>query len=135
MEKMYRIEQIPSIAKELVEQYGSHPVWVFHAPMGAGKTTLISTICKVMGVEDTVSSPTFSLMNEYMAGNKLIVHMDWYRIEGEEEAARAGLAAAMYEADHCFIEWPEKASLIVPEDALHLTIEIVDPITRKIIVQ
>jgi tRNA threonylcarbamoyladenosine biosynthesis protein TsaE len=103
--------------------------------MGAGKTTLISTICKVMGVEDTVSSPTFSLMNEYMAGNKLIVHMDWYRIEGEEEAARAGLAAAMDEADHCFIEWPEKAPLIVPEDALHLTIEIVDPITRKIIVQ
>ena len=135
MEKMYRIEQIPLVAKELVEQYGNRPIWVFHAPMGAGKTTLISTICKAMGVEDQVSSPTFSLMNEYMAAKKMIVHMDWYRIEGEEEASRAGLAAAMDEADYCFIEWPEKAPKIVPEDALHLSIEIIDPYTRKIIVQ
>ena len=135
MEKMYRIEQIPLVAKELVELYGNRPVWVFHAPMGAGKTTLISTICKVMGVEDQVSSPTFSLMNEYMAAKKMIVHMDWYRIEGEEEASRAGLAAAIDEADYCFIEWPEKAPKIVPEDALHLRIEIIDPITRKILVQ
>lgn len=134
MEKMYRIEQIPSIASALLEQYGNRAVWVFHAPMGAGKTTLISTICKILGVHDTVSSPTFSLMNEYLAGKKLIVHMDWYRVESEEEAARAGLAAAIDEADYCFIEWPEKAPLIVPEDALHLTIEIVDPTTRKILV-
>jgi tRNA threonylcarbamoyladenosine biosynthesis protein TsaE len=135
MEKMYRLEQIPLVAKELLDAYGDYPVWVFHAPMGAGKTTLVSTICKAMGVEDQVSSPTFSLMNEYQVGNKLIVHMDWYRIEGEEEATRAGLAAAIDEADYCFIEWPEKAPGIVPENALHLQIEILDPITRKIIVQ
>ncbi len=135
MEKIYLIEQIPSLAKALIEQYGKYTVWVFHAPMGAGKTTLIAQICKAMGVVQTVSSPTFSLMNEYLAGQQLIMHMDWYRIDGEEEATRAGLAAAMEEADICFIEWPEKAPLIVPEDALHLTIEIIDPITRKIIVQ
>ena len=135
MEKMYPIEQLPLIAKELIDTYGSHPVWVFHAPMGAGKTTLISTICKKMGVEDSISSPTFSLMNEYQAGKKSIVHMDWYRIEGEEEATRSGLAAAIDEADYCFIEWPEKALGIIPENALHITIEIIDPSTRKIIVQ
>jgi tRNA threonylcarbamoyladenosine biosynthesis protein TsaE len=135
MEKMYRLEQIPLVAKELIDAYGDYPVWVFHAPMGAGKTTLVSTICKAMGVEDQVSSPTFSLMNEYQVGNKLIVHMDWYRFEGEEEATRAGLAAAIDEADYCFIEWPEKAPGIVPENALHLQIELLDPITRKIIVQ
>lgn len=135
MEKMYPFEQIALIAKELVDTYSNHPVWVFHAPMGAGKTTLISTICKAMGVEDAVSSPTFSLMNEYQVGKKTIVHMDWYRIDGEVEAARAGLVAAIDEADYCFIEWPEKAPGIVPENALHLTIEIFDPVTRKIIVQ
>lgn len=135
MEKMYPFEQIPLIAKELIDAYGAQPVWVFHAPMGAGKTTLISTICKTMGVEDSISSPTFSLMNEYQAGKKTIVHMDWYRIETEEEAARAGLVAAIEEADYCFIEWPEKAPGIVPENALHITIEIIDPSTRKIIVQ
>ena len=135
MEKMYPIEQLPLIAKALIDTYESHPVWVFHAPMGAGKTTLISTICKAMGVEDAISSPTFSLMNEYQAGKKTIVHMDWYRIEGEEEATRSGLAAAIDEADYCFIEWPEKAPGIIPENALHITIEIIDPSTRKIIVQ
>lgn len=135
MEKMYPFEQIALIAKELVDTYSNHPVWVFHAPMGAGKTTLISTICKAMGVEDAVSSPTFSLMNEYQVGKQTIVHMDWYRIDGEEEATRAGLVAAIDEADYCFIEWPEKAPGIVPENALHLTIEIIDPVTRKIIVQ
>jgi len=135
MEKMYPIEQLPLIAKELIDTYGSHPVWVFHATMGAGKTTLISTICKAMGVEDAISSPTFSLMNEYQAGKKTIVHMDWYRIEGEEEATRSGLAAAIDEADYCFIEWPEKAPGIIPENALHITIEIINPSTRKIIVQ
>ncbi len=135
MEKMYPFEQIALIAKELVDTYSNHPVWVFHAPMGAGKTTLISTICKAMGVEDAVSSPTFSLMNEYQVGKKTIVHMDWYRIDGEVEAARAGMVAAIDEADYCFIEWPEKAPGIVPENALHLTIEIIDPVTRKIIVQ
>jgi tRNA threonylcarbamoyladenosine biosynthesis protein TsaE len=70
MEKMYHFEQIPLVANELVELYGNRSVWVFHAPMGAGKTTLISTICKVIGVEDQVSSPTFSLMNEYMAAEE-----------------------------------------------------------------
>jgi tRNA threonylcarbamoyladenosine biosynthesis protein TsaE len=74
-------------------------------------------------------------MNEYQAGKKTIVHMDWYRIEGEEEATRSGLAAAIDEADYCFIEWPEKAPGIIPENALHITIEIIDPSTRKIIVQ
>lgn len=135
MEKMYPFEQISSVAKALIDTYGNYPVWVFHAPMGAGKTTLISTICKVMGVDDAVSSPTFSLMNEYQVGKKTIVHMDWYRIDGEEEAARAGLVAAIDEADYCFIEWPEKAPGIIPENALHITIEIIDQGTRKIIVQ
>ena len=135
MEKMYPIEQLPLIAKELIDTYGSYPVWVFHAAMGAGKTTLISTISKAMGVKDTISSPTFSLMNEYLVGTKTIVHMDWYRIEGEEEATRSGLAAAIDEADYCFIEWPEKAPGIIPENALHITIEIINPSTRKIIVQ
>jgi tRNA threonylcarbamoyladenosine biosynthesis protein TsaE len=81
-----------------------------------------------------MSSPTFSIMNEYEVNGKLIYHMDWYRIESEAEARQAGVEAAMDEADLSLVEWPEKAPNLVPENAVVLNIEILDPNHRRIFV-
>ena len=128
----YELSEIDNIASTLVHQYAQYPVWAFYAPMGAGKTTLIAAICKKLGYLGNVTSPTFALMNEYLAGNKVIVHMDWYRIENEEEAFKAGLATVMEESDYCFIEWPEKAPLLIDDAVLQFEIEKIDETKRRI---
>jgi tRNA threonylcarbamoyladenosine biosynthesis protein TsaE len=132
MDLIYTLDQTDDIAIQLVKQYATHPVWVFQAPMGAGKTTLIAAIGKALGIQEAMSSPTFSIMNEYEIKGKLIYHMDWYRLENEAEARQAGVEAAMEEADMSLVEWPEKAPNLVPENALLLHIEILDPNRRRI---
>lgn len=134
MDMIYNLSQIETIAEELIRKFGMHPVWAFHAPMGAGKTTLITALCKKLGVLDRVNSPTFAIMNEYQGLGKLIYHMDWYRLENEEEAIRAGVEMAMDEADYCFIEWPEKALRLLPLNTQHVAIEILDPEHRRIFI-
>lgn len=134
MEMTYTLEHLDLVADQLISQYGNKAVWAFFAPMGAGKTTLIGRICKKMGITDAVASPTFSIMNQYDANGKLVYHMDWYRLEDESEARRTGVEAAMDEADLSFIEWPEKATALLPADYLHIQIEILDPERRRIII-
>lgn len=134
MDLIYTLDQTAPIAAQLVKKYASKPVWVFQAPMGAGKTTLIAAIGKALGIQQAMSSPTFSIMNEYEVNGKLIYHMDWYRIESEAEARQAGVEAAMDAADLSLVEWPEKAPNLVPENAVVLNIEILDPNHRRIFV-
>ena len=134
MDLIYTLAQTDQIAAQLVKKFATKPVWVFQAPMGAGKTTLIAAIGKALGIQQAMSSPTFSIMNEYEANGKLIYHMDWYRIESEAEARQAGIEAAMDEADLSLVEWPEKAPNLVPENAVVLNIEILDPNHRRIFV-
>ena len=132
MDQVYTLEQTDQIAAQLVQQYASKPVWVFQAPMGAGKTTLIAAIGSALGIQQAMSSPTFSIMNEYEVKAKLIYHMDWYRLENEAEARQAGVEAAMDEADMSLVEWPEKAPNLVPEHAVVFHIEFIDPDHRRI---
>ena len=132
MDQIYTLDQTNEIANQLVQQYASNTVWVFQAPMGAGKTTLIAAIGKAMGIQEAMSSPTFSIMNEYEVQGKLIYHMDWYRLDNEAEARQAGVEAALEEADMSLVEWPEKASNLVPDDAVLIHIEILDPNRRRI---
>ena len=132
MDSIYTLDQTDEIAAQLVQQYASKPVWVFQAPMGAGKTTLIAAIGKAMGIQEAMSSPTFSIMNEYEVQGKLIYHMDWYRLENAAEARQAGVEAAMEEADLSLVEWPEKAPNLVPEHAVVFNIEFIDPDQRRI---
>jgi tRNA threonylcarbamoyladenosine biosynthesis protein TsaE len=132
MDQVYTLEQTDQIAAQLVQNYAAHPVWAFQAPMGAGKTTLIAAIGRVLGIQQAMSSPTFSIMNEYEVQGKLIYHMDWYRLENEAEARQAGVEAAMEEADLSLVEWPEKAPNLVPEHAVVFIIELIDPDHRRI---
>ena len=132
MDLIYTLEQTDEIAAQLVQNFATHPVWVFQAPMGAGKTTLIAAIGRAMGIQQSMSSPTFSIMNEYEIKGKLIYHMDWYRLESEAEARQAGVEAAMEEADLSLVEWPERAPNLVPEHAVLFNIELIDPDHRRI---
>ena len=132
MDQVYTLEQTDQVAAQLVQKYATHPVWVFQAPMGAGKTTLIAAIGRALGIQQAMSSPTFSIMNEYEVQGKLIYHMDWYRLESAAEARQAGVEAAMEEADLSLVEWPEKAPNLVPEQAVLFNIEFIDPDQRRI---
>src|SRR5438270_13990469 len=124
-------------AAQQVWNYGkNYPVWAFHAPMGAGKTTFISALCKgVLGVEESISSPTFAIINQYqspVAG--IIYHMDWYRLKSEEEAIQAGVEEAIINSNLCLVEWPEIAPALLPENSLHIHIELLGDNRRLIIV-
>ena len=134
MDTVYTLDQVDQIAADLVNQFAAKHVWVFQAEMGAGKTTLIAAIGRAMGIQQAMSSPTFSIMNEYEIKGKLIYHMDWYRLENEAEARQAGVEAAMDQADLSLVEWPEKAPNLVPADALFLKIEVLDPSLRRIFI-
>ncbi len=134
MDMIYTLAQMDDIAQSLVKKFGTKSVWAFHAPMGAGKTTLITALCKLLGVQDRVNSPTFAIMNEYQGLGTVIYHMDWYRLENDGEARRAGVEMAIEDSDYCFIEWPEKAINLIPSDALHIEIEILGPEHRRIFI-
>jgi len=104
--------------------------------MGSGKTTFIHALCDVKGVKDVVGSPTFSIINEYVFEENGVIqkiyHIDLYRLKDEEEALRAGVEDCLYSDHICFVEWPEKAEDILPEETVHVAIRIVDEQTRQI---
>lgn len=133
MVKTYTIAEIDKIAREAWEEGRAFRTWVFYAPMGAGKTTFVHALAELLQVKSAVSSPTFALINEYsspVAGT--IYHMDWYRLKDEEEAIQAGMEDAILSNHYCFIEWPEKAAGILPDEVFRIGIEAVDEHTRKI---
>jgi len=136
MHIVYTIQELPEIAKQLLTIGKDKKVWAFDAPMGAGKTTLIGQLCKELEIIDAISSPTFSIINEYKSLKGLSVcHMDWYRLKDEEEALRAGVEDALYEHNLSFVEWPEKAAQLLPENTFFIKIFIVNPTTRQITIK
>jgi tRNA threonylcarbamoyladenosine biosynthesis protein TsaE len=104
--------------------------------MGAGKTTLIHALCDQKGIKDPVTSPTFSLVNEYQydceGTRRVLFHMDLYRVRSEEEAMQAGIQDCLYSGNTCLVEWPEKAPGIFPPGTINLYIDIINTDTRKL---
>jgi len=109
------LNDLPRAAKELIDFAGPNRVFLFYGEMGAGKTTLIKSVCKVLGVLDPVSSPTFSIVNEYLSDSESVYHFDFYRIKNETEAYDLGYEDYLYSGNYCFIEWPEKIANLLPE--------------------
>ena len=111
-------------------------LFAFHGEMGAGKTTLITALCKERGVKDIISSPTFSIINEYRfqenGAERIIYHMDLYRLNSMEEVIQAGVEDCLYSGEICFIEWPEKAPQMLDGSTVHIFIEIADENTRTV---
>lgn len=133
MEVIFTLEQIQDAAIKLLSASADHKVFALHGEMGAGKTTFIHALCEAMGVKDVITSPTFSIINQYKtAKGQTVYHMDLYRIKDENEAINSGIEDCLYSGDICLVEWPEKAAGILPDDTLHITITSVDDNTRKL---
>ncbi|MBT4479226.1 MAG: tRNA (adenosine(37)-N6)-threonylcarbamoyltransferase complex ATPase subunit type 1 TsaE [Flavobacteriales bacterium] len=117
------VSELELVATSLLELINDNNIICFHGEMGVGKTTFIKEICKKLGVEDVVSSPTFSIINEYLTeNNESVYHFDFYRIEKEEEAFDIGYEEYFYQGNLCLIEWPEKISSIIPENIIKVQI-------------
>ena len=120
MKKIYTLFEVDQIAREIIELI-SGKVVLFYGQMGVGKTTLIKEICKSLHTQDIISSPTFSLVNEYRTQNdEPIYHFDFYRIESEEEALDIGVEDYFYSGDWCLIEWPNNIENLLPLDAVEI---------------
>ena len=132
------VEAVKGIARQFVDEvlpWGD--VFAFYAPMGTGKTTFIKALCEVLGVEDVINSPTFSIINEYRAepSGELIYHFDCYRLEELSDALSLGVDDYLQSGALCFIEWPEVMEDILPEGTVRVTLEELEGGQRKLVAQ
>ena len=110
-------------AKKLLKHFGEDRIFAFYGPMGAGKTTIIKAICNVLGAIDIISSPSFTLVNEYKTSKgETLYHIDFYRIRKQEEAYDFGIEEYLSGDSYCFIEWPELAEEILPPGTMSIRI-------------
>ncbi|HMG69339.1 MAG TPA: tRNA (adenosine(37)-N6)-threonylcarbamoyltransferase complex ATPase subunit type 1 TsaE [Chitinophagaceae bacterium] len=136
MEMIYTIQQLPQAAEAFWKIATGAPIIAFHGNMGSGKTTFIHAICNFLNVKDVVTSPTFSIINEYFydenGHQKKIYHIDLYRLRDEQEAINAGVEDCLNSDHLCLIEWPERISSILPGTCLHVFLELINDQTRKL---
>lgn len=115
------ISDLPAASSQILSFLKNHKIVAFYGSMGVGKTTLINALCKTLGVDDIINSPTFSIVNQYDTNDGMtIYHFDFYRINKIEEAFDFGYEDYFYSGNYCFIEWPEKIEALLPEDALKI---------------
>jgi tRNA threonylcarbamoyladenosine biosynthesis protein TsaE len=117
-------EGLLSAAEKLLGYANDSRIFLFYGDMGAGKTTFIKAVCHTLGVGDIVSSPTFSIVNEYDSPAGPVFHFDFYRIKNETEALDLGYEEYFYSGNYCFIEWPEKISNLLPEHVINVNLKI-----------
>ncbi len=131
--KIENLDQIQAVAKEFISYIKEKKVFAFYGSMGAGKTTFIKALCEELGSPDIVTSPTFTLVNEYLteSGN-VVYHFDFYRIEKKEEAFDFGFEEYLYSGNLCFIEWPEKIESLLPDSAIKVRILVNNNNSRSI---
>jgi len=128
------LDELNPAAQSFADAIGERRVFAFYGAMGTGKTTFIRAVCEALGVNEPVTSPTFSIVNEYKtaAGTK-VFHFDFYRIRRLEEAYDIGFEDYLYSGDLCFIEWPELVEELLPADAVEVRITADDDGTRHVI--
>lgn len=127
------LDEIKDAAKQFVATIGDKKVFAFYGAMGVGKTTFIKAICKELGVKETITSPTFAIVNEYKAKDNMpIYHFDFYRINKLEEAYDFGYEDYFYSGNICFVEWPELIEPILPIDVAEVYLKEMDNGTRVI---
>lgn len=122
------IEEIDEAARTFAANMGDGDVFAFYGGMGAGKTTFIKALCRCLGVDDVITSPTFSIVNEYHRADSdgIVYHFDFYRIKKLDEVYDMGYEEYFYSGCPCFIEWPELVEDLLPEDAVKVRIETLE---------
>ena len=129
------LETIEDAAYKFMTEMGDYTVFAFYGEMGAGKTTFINALCRLLGVEtDITSSPSFAIINEYRSDStaELIYHFDCYRLEKEEEAVDLGAEDYFDSGALCFIEWPERIDGLLPDDTVRVDITVNDDESRTL---
>ncbi len=124
MIKIENLENLEDAARAFISYHGDNKIFAFHGTMGVGKTTFIKAICKQLGTFDNVTSPTFSIVNEYKTKDgKSIFHFDFYRIKDIDEVYDLGYEEYLYSGNYCFIEWPGKIDSLLPGNTVSLLIK------------
>lgn len=127
----YSVADNLSIASDIIEFSGTNRIFLFYGDMGVGKTTLIKSLCKALGSPDNITSPTFSIVNEYAGPNK-IYHFDFYRLKTQTEALDIGCEEYFYSGNYCFIEWPEKIPDLLPHHYVKIMLTVLNDGSRNI---
>lgn len=123
---------LEQVARDLLNHSTNKRIWLFFGEMGAGKTTLIKTLARQLGVKETMGSPTFSIVNEYSAGTDKVYHVDLYRLVSEKEIVDTGIEEYFDSGGYCLVEWPEKLGRLTPPHAMQVRITPTDPHHRRI---
>lgn len=129
------LDELDKVAEAVIDSLNGRTVVAFDAPMGAGKTTLISRIAAHLGAEDSVTSPTFAIVNQYEGRERTIYHFDMYRIERVEEALDFGSEEYLSSGELCLVEWPEKIEPLLPDDTMVVRIKILSDTARRFEIQ
>ena len=132
--EIHSLDELDMVAEAVLASLDGRTVVAFDAPMGAGKTTLISRIAAALGCEDDVTSPTFAIVNQY-EGSRTVYHFDMYRIERWEEALDFGSEEYLSSGELCLVEWPEKIEPLLPEDTMVVGIEILSDTARRFVIR
>lgn len=136
MEFEVSLSRLPDFAHAFLAYVNNAKVFAFHGEMGAGKTTIISALCAQLGAREHSSSPTFSIINEYgytkNGEQRIIYHIDLYRLRDEAEVIQAGVEDCVYSGEICFVEWPEKAPMIFDEQTVHVYINVLSENDRRV---
>ena len=127
-------DELDAIAERLINTYPVQRIFAFQGELGAGKTTFIKSICNFLGVIDNMTSPSYSIVNEYMTINEeSIYHFDFYRIKSIEEVYDIGYEDYFFSGNYCFLEWPEKIEKLLPENIVYIRIVETQNKTERII--
>jgi tRNA threonylcarbamoyladenosine biosynthesis protein TsaE len=136
MEIIFELNSIENTASEFLKTFNAYKVFAFSGELGSGKTTFISALCNELKVAETVTSPTYSIIQEYKTiGGNIIYHIDLYRIKSNQEAMEAGIEDCLNSHEICFVEWPEKSLEIFPADTVFSNFEIISDTKRKLLIQ
>ncbi len=126
------LDELQFAAEKLVSFADTEKIFLFYGDMGAGKTTFIKSLCECLGTKENVTSPTFSIVNQYQGDAAKIYHFDFYRLKKQEEALDMGYEEYFYSGDYCFIEWPEKIADLLPEHYIRVDIQVLSNNNRML---